>query len=211
MYNNSYEEYIRSVLGYPNENQANYTPDYSDYNYNESRSSELEDCYPEIYKIVYPMVKKACQNIQGEVTKDDIDRMVDELYFNIEGNDDINININLNKIENVNTVKTENRKETRFYNGKKVIEEPKRPENPDKPKIENRSIEKREDRQFNRGLSDIIRILLLRELLGRPGCMGGSCKPGPGMGPRPPRPPFPPPGPGRPPFFRDLDNDIFEY
>ena len=208
MYNNSYEEYIRSVLGYPHNANNDITQDfnndnyYTQNNYDEKRSSELEECYPEIYKIVYPMVQKACQNTDGQISKEKVDEMVDEIYSNIEGNDQININV-------VNTVNVENRSsnkaETRYFNGKKVIEEPKR-------QIENHNKvgekqENRETRQFNRGLSDIIRILLLRELLGRPGCFGGQCRPGPG--PRPPRPPFPPPG--RPPYFRDLNNDLYEY
>ena len=63
MYHESYEEYIRSILGYPNygnamfENSYQYMPD----NFrNTEKNSELEACYPEIYKIVYPMIKKAC-------------------------------------------------------------------------------------------------------------------------------------------------------
>ena len=74
MQNNSYEEYIRSVLGYPMTEQNDY---YQDYNYN--RNSELEDCYPEIYNVVYPMVKNACQNINRPLTSKEVDRIVDEL------------------------------------------------------------------------------------------------------------------------------------
>lgn len=59
----------------------------------------------------------------------------------------------------------------------------------------------KETRYCNNGLCDIIRILLVRELL------GGPNKPGPRPpfrpGPRPPFGPFPPFGPGpRPPFYR---------
>ncbi len=67
-----------------------------------------------------------------------------------------------------------------------------------------------EDRQFrNKGLQDLIRILLIRELLGRPGNR-------PPMPPhRPPmRPPFPPGGPGqgpRPPIMpRNAYYDLYE-
>ena len=81
-------------------------------------------------------------------------------------------------------------------------------------KREDRGIENRgEDRQFrNRNLRDLIKILLIRELL------GGIRNPGrpPMPPPRPPmRPPFPG-GPGRPPFGpgprpNNRYYDIYEY
>ena len=52
-----------------------------------------------------------------------------------------------------------------------------------------KSSEKLENRATRRNLNDLIRILILRELLGRPGCIGPNC-----------RPPFPPPRPPRPPM-----------
>lgn len=183
MYNQSYDEYIRSILGYPNNNQYDIYQDSIGYdtrniaNFNQNQNNELESCYPEIYRVVYPMVKKACQNLSGPVTKETIDRLTDELYMNIEGNDEVHLNINLNNnVGNVNSTTSQTEKQVKKEN--------------------------RETRQFNRGLSDIIRILLLRELLGRPGFPGN-------------RPPFPQPGrpgrpPFRPPFNRDFDN-IYEY
>lgn len=148
MYNQSYDEYIRSVLGYPEFN--------SNYQFQEYRNSELEDCYPEIYKIVYPMVQKRCQNLSQSISKEKIDTIVEELYSNFE---------------NREVTKEENR-DTRQFN--------------------------------NNNIMDIIKILLLRELIG--------------MHNKPDfRPPFPPPPPGRPPFipnrpqfYRDYA-DIYEY
>ena len=71
--------------------------------------------------------------------------------------------------------------------------------------VEQRSEPRKETRQFNRGLSDIVRILLLRELLGRPGYPANR----PPF-PPPGRPPFPPYMPPRPPYNRDY-NDLYEY
>ena len=195
MYNNSYEDYIRSVLGYPNNNSQNVFEDYNNYDYSQNRNLELEDCYPEIYKVVYPMVRKACQNVNQSVTREELDRMVDEIYSNVEGNDEIYLNVNINN-------NLENR-QTRTFNGKKVVEEPKR-----EVKVQEKE-EKREVRQFNRGLSDIIRILLLRELLGKPNFPGNR----PPFGPPPPPPGRPPfgPSPNRPPYFREWDNNLYEY
>ena len=97
MYSTSYDDYIRSILGY---NQVN---PYADEQYfrgyqsnaqmmnssfNQNNNQELEQCYPEIYKVVYPMVKRACQNVNTSVTKEMIDKMTDELYVMVEGNDD---------------------------------------------------------------------------------------------------------------------------
>lgn len=204
MFNNqSYDEYIRSILGYSPVDQTDmlYQRDFEDYslydrNYSGVNNSnfsndQLEECYPEIYKLVYPMVRKACTTNTKPVNKQLVDELTNEIYLSIEGNNEVQININLqNQIDKRSPSSNSNTKEiTKNSSGS--------------AKSENR-----ENRQFNSGLSDIIRILLLRELLGRPGF------PGP-RPPRPPmRPPFPPPPPGRPqmrpPYNREL-NDIYEY
>ena len=186
-----YEEYMQNFLNYPVEGypntydtmMENYPYSYSNqdmfrYNYNQSmypvqnRSSitnrEIETEYPEIYKIVYPMVKKVCSQNNRAISKETIDYMGDEVYRNIETTDGTQLNITLNnevRGEKVEDVKTENRQMGR-----------------------------------NNLLNDLIRILILRELIGRPGCIGPNCNPRPR--PRPPRPnPW-----RRPPFSRyDFD------
>ena len=66
MYNYSYEDYMNNLLGYnintrnnmyaipmdiePNEDENAYIET------NETKKNELEECYPEIYKIIYPML-----------------------------------------------------------------------------------------------------------------------------------------------------------
>lgn len=173
MYNGSYDDYIRSVLGYPSFNSGSYENEY-EYEYESSynsRSDDLEDYYPEIYRIVYPMVTKACDNCREPISMATIENMTDEIFNNIEASNEI--------------MQGENRSIS--SNSKEVKTAIKEPINKDK-KVENRG----EDRQFrNRNLRDLIQILIIRELLRRPGF--------PGHRPRPPRPPFPG-GPGRPPF-----------
>ena len=145
MYNETYDDYIRSVLGYSNNQFQEYMPNA------DNRNLELEQYYPDVYKRVYPIVKAKCNECRNNVTNEDIESMTDEIYFQIEH---------------------------------------RQPEAKAKPPI----VEKRETRQINSGLRDIIKILLIRELLNRPN------RPGP----RPPygRPPFGP-GPGsRPPFWK---------
>ena len=203
MHNESYEEYIRSILGYPNYNSSNNSCCENDYNpnmvsqRNNETNSQLEACYPEIYKVVYPMVNKACSSNTKPVTSELIDELTDEIYAAVENDTEINININLtNEIQssgnrNVSSrVKTETAKEIPQNRG--------------------------EDRQFrNRGLQDLIRILLIRELLGRPGGFPGNRPPFPPNRP-PMRPPFPGgpggPGGGRPPMMPRSNylEDIYE-
>ena len=173
-----YEDYMQNLMGFPNTyDEMNLNPNYNLYEYSlprqEWRTSmsidELENCYPEIYKIVYPMVRKRCMTNSMPITKGLIDNMVDEIISHIEQNNGIQLNINLN-----NGI-CQNRDEN--SNEKSLNEEENRIEN----------------RQFggNTLLRDIVRILLLRELTGRPGFR-------PGQGPRPPFPPYRP-GP-RPPY-----------
>lgn len=182
-----YEEYRQNFLNYPEEGYQNtydsmlenYPYSYSNqdmfrYHFNPSvypeqnRSSitnrEMENEYPEIYKIVYPMVKKVCSQNNRTIGKETIDQMVEEVYCHLEETEGTQLNITLN-----HDVRGEKSEET---------------------KVENRQMGR------NNLLNDLIRILILRELLGRPGCMGPNCNPRPR--PRPPRPtPW-----QRPPFTR---------
>ena len=137
MYNQSYEEYMRNVLGYTMENPNMYGMQ-DECNYmNESNyiNPEIEELYPEIYKIIYPMVQKICiQNI-GPITEETIEKMTNEIYINIES--ETNVNTQIQNIQNPRgDVKNPRAKE---------VEEP---------------------RQRNYLLRDLIRILLLRELNG---------------------------------------------
>ena len=74
MYNNEpFEEYIRQVLGYHNIGKST-NNDFTNNNYNYLRTNEneLENYYPEIYKIVYPMINQKCTRMSGEITKEKI-------------------------------------------------------------------------------------------------------------------------------------------
>jgi len=219
MYNETYDDYIRSILGYPARNKLEqYNQEMPEYqNYQEYRNPtfntninisgnnvELENSYPEIYKIVYPMVAKKCENARSETfSKSDIENMTDEIYYALEEKQEKRININLTN--DINGTKTQN--SSAVSTSAKV--ENKRPD----VKISQKAIENSEKRQINSGLRDLIQILLIRELLNRPRSPFRPPMPNPpGPGPRPPmRPPFRP-GPGRPPFNRDFGsyNDLYE-
>lgn len=211
MYNETYDEYIRSILGYSPNNSYNNYQDYSNQNmninYNNRNNNELEQCYPEIYKIVYPMITTKCNNVRANLTSEDIENMTDEIYYALEEKNQIQLNINLGN--EVRTTETSNSKNT------KVVDKKPEVKVTESAKLENDG--KRETRQINRGLRDLIKILLIRELLNRPGRPGQPHPPMPPR-PRPPRPPMRPPfnqGPGRMPFnnreFETSSYDIFEY
>lgn len=202
MYNETYDEYIRSILGYPPINTL--SNDFQEYrnqninmNYNFDMNmdldNELENFYPEIYKIVYPMITTRCANIGTNITRDDIENMTDEIYNALEGKNEVRLNINL--ANNVQSPETNTTNKTIMPNKKTEV------------KIKETSNENRETRQFNRNLHDLIQILLIRELLMR--------RRRPGNPPMPPRPPMRPPfRPGGPQFnrqFEMLNNDIYEY
>ena len=200
MFNETYDEYIRNILGYDNTNK-NIINNSIQNNKPSIQNYELEKCYPEIYKIIYPMITKKCNNTKKEITKEEIENITDEIYFAIEQNNTTQININLNNDINVSPL------QQKSSNPKAEI------------KITNMKEDKRETRNINGGLRDLIKILLIRELVNKPNRppMPGGKPPfgGPIQGPRPNygRPPF---GtiPGVYPFNRDIDNfnyDIYEY
>lgn len=195
MYDNQYEEYIRSVLGYPNTTNMNQNQIYQNEYPNPSQvnmRNDLEDFYPEIYKIIYPMVQKACDGNMGPNSREEIERMTDEIYSAIEDSNQINVNINLgNTVSTTNMNRTQNRNEI----PKEEVQK--------KQEVENRNIEG-ESRisPRNNNLRDLIKILLIRELLRRR------------HNHFPPRPPHNPRPPMRPPIMpRNYQPlyDIYEY
>ena len=199
MYDNQYEEYIRSVLGYPCTTNMNQNQMYQNEYLNPSQinmRNDLEEFYPEIYKIIYPMVKKACEGNMGANSREEIERMTDEIYSAIEDSNQINVNINLgNTISTTNTNRTQNRNE--------IHKEEIQNKSFEKTDLENRNVEEETRRRSrNNNLRDLIKILLIRELLGRPHHHF------------PPRPPHHPRPPMRPPIMpRNYQPlyDIYEY
>jgi len=193
----SYEDYARDVLGHQRvrnnmgnnmenhmgENMSNipystYIPmpedDYYempmpyDTRMEEETNSEMNEFYPEIYKIVYPMVLKMySQNMGRRITKETLDEMVNEIYINVEPED---------TPTPVTPLNTNVKPQMRMSNTKEqeVVAE---------------------TRQRNFALDDLIRILLLREFLSpgrrpifRPPVVGPHIPGRPPMGRPPIRP-----------------------
>lgn len=119
-----YDEYARKMFGFQINNQ------YSD---------NLERMYPEVYRVVYPMVCYACDNITMPVTEAMVNIVVNDIYDRVEADGRINIEV----------VFEADFKTTRIDNDEEMEYNKKMP------------------RRRNRFLRDLIRILLLRELLHR--------------------------------------------
>lgn len=186
MYNSPYENYMRNSLGYNqmpmmNMNQMNWMNPMS--SMNEMYETEgnfmcnqtsVDDMYPEIYRIIYPMVCKACMNVQENVTEDLVSRITNEVYINVEH---MEVAGECRSSQPSSNVQSDKSVKNNSLNNRVVADASNNV--------------RQETRQTNPLLRDLIRILVLRELLGHP---------------RRPRPPFRPPfgggiGPGmRPPF-----------
>lgn len=170
MYNTSYEEYMRTVLGYiPNYAQDTFAN--NDYyimpdNFRVN-NDKLNDLYPDIYKKVYPLVCEECVKNSMPVTVEILEQMTDNIIKKIE----IDLKIETRKED----VRNSKYQETNS-------------------KQENRAIR-------NNTLRDLIKILILKELI------SGGNQGRPSFPPRPPMPGLHPPFPGgRPPFPRGPEN-----
>lgn len=166
-----YEEYMRNVLGYNQVPNNIYANTYNDYYYDtqyvgatQINNDRLTDMYPEIYRIIYPMVCRVCtQNGQRDLSKETIESMTDEIYRNIEA---------VEPQATTNSTATSQIQRMPLKNGD--VRNP----NAKEPELRN------ETRQNNFILRDLIKILIIRELL------NNNNRP-PQM-PRPPRPMRPP-------------------
>lgn len=215
MYYQNYEDYMRSVLGYPIDNRYTYdnymVQNERDY-YNDRNSptyEEMENMYPEIYRMINPLVCRECERHTGPITKEAVENMVDRIYSNIDINNEIMIKINVDNrsIEDKNAVST--REVDSRINKDKIQQNNFRTTNNEPQKVQENlrsaEVENRQRRPENPLLRDLIRILILNRLFGNI------------FPERPQRPPFPGPGrppvrpPVRPPFPRPIQPRQIEY
>ena len=177
--------------------QCNYDYNYDfPYNYKQpncySRNivMDIENMYPEIYKIIYPMIQKACMQNNKPITKEVLDEMTSDIYNNIEANNIVNLNIDI--------VNNRNEKNSAQQSSSQSTGTSENRSSQVNTKNVTTSIQNREYHHANNPIRDLIKVLLIRELLGdRPSVRPPRPFP-PGPGPFPPRPPRPP-MPGNPP------------
>lgn len=155
----TYEDYMRSVLGYPMNspdiyesydyrNSQNYEDTYYQNEYVSNLSEEeIRGFYPEIYHLVYPMVCKVCEMNSQPLTGELIDKMTDEVYNAIEDTSTVvNVRIDTKKEDNEPSnrkieVRSETRTPIKSENRSEV-----RPERRSEVRAENRQISERENK-----------------------------------------------------------------
>lgn len=201
MYNNQYEEYMRNSLGYGtmpmmnmNQMNSNTMNEMYESENNFSCNQAVDNMYPEIYKIIYPMVCKACMAVNENISEDLVSRIVNEIYVNVENTEIVEpiretrgstqtVSSQANKISRndlLNNTRTSNLNSSPITNFSSLNS--KMSSNLSSNTSSNEvmaNTRQQEKRQGNPLLRDLIRILVLRELLGNPA--------------RPPRPPYRPP------------------
>ena len=208
MYYQNYEDYMRSILGYPIQEQnlnINTYADYSNINNEYSTqlprySNEILELYPEIYKIINPMVCKICDANTKPITKALLEQMTEEIYLNIESNPSeyvsevVNVRINLPDQSINSDIRKQNKSNVAILKNVKEKVEEQNNKRAEMARDNNVEIKENRKKQNNSILRDLIKILILNRLLG-------------GVRPQRPRVPnyyF------RPPFQRDPRINMFE-
>lgn len=196
MYNNEYEEYMKNVLGYPmqyeattyNNNQYTENNSFFPYRYN-SYNTNFDSMYPEIYKLLQPMISKACANINyRSFSVDTLESLTNEIYRSIESDDNLNIvNINVRTQEADDLLKKDIKitsKEKRMS----ISEKNRSKENISQDNSIQNSEAEADTRNCcqNPTLKDLIRILLLNQIINN----NPNRPPRPSHTPMPPRPPY---------------------
>ena len=124
MYYNEYDEYMQGILGYPNTNEntfeRNYTYEINPVNtfnqmpiyQNRNQSNDIEKMYPEIYKLINPLVCRMCDNNTQPISEYLVEQMTDDIYDNVvnrvEIQNVINLNIGTREMDSEHEVTEEN-------------------------------------------------------------------------------------------------------
>lgn len=167
MYYQNYEDYIRSILGYPvmtsNDKYQNNIQNTYHYDYvskTPTYNKDILNLYPEIYKIINPMICKICEANTKPITEELLNQMTDEIYLNFESD---NISNEANEISNREKAQRKNNKNFQTNTSvvhKEINKELNRDNKSDK------EIESRQSKVFsNPILRDLIKILILNQLL----------------------------------------------
>ena len=216
MYYQNYEDYMRNVLGYSIEPDVpTYDRNYEMYlpisNHTQQTGrvmlSEMEEWYPECYRIIQPIVENACENCHAEITKEVIDNLTEDVFQKVCCNTKMVQYVNG---ESRSTEKEENNRSIEKKNSVSAtsnnLSNPStRRINSNQSKVvENRGEEenRQQARVNNPLLRDLIRILILKQLF------GGSNFPNRPPFPNRPgnRPPTRPPYPGERPIMPEPRN-----
>ena len=158
MYNNIYQEYINSIVGTnPNYNRmetTNFENTINTYQFfqNSVNNENLERFYPELYRLLYPMIQHVCMKNMTQLSENTINDMVEEVYLNF-----------------VSDSNNEDSNSSNEFRSGKSLEKSVVLKSKSSTATTTKKEERREYRQENYILRDLIRILILRELLGGTG------------------------------------------
>ncbi len=112
-----------------------YSPYHNTYETMSKNIKEIENMYPEIYKIVYPIIQKICNQSSRPISENNLDELTDYIYNIIETDNTLNSSDTVpNIIDEKESVQSNNR----------------------------------ENRKNPTYIKDLIKILLIRELINKP-------------------------------------------
>lgn len=130
----------------------------------QTQSCDLEKMYPDCYKVIYPMVISACRNVAMPITEEDLDRMTDDIYDRAVTDNRISVNITVEVDNRDSKSDSEDRQNRNSKFGGEDRQNSSSKFGSEDRQMLNRPTIRRPHR--NRFLRDLIRILLLRELIG---------------------------------------------
>lgn len=175
MYYQNYEDYMRSVLGYPAQSRQNtyettyemqYMPDVTYVNPS-NYNREMLDLYPEIYQIVNPMVCKICESNTKPLTRELLESMTDEIYSNLESDPKMDTVVNVRVSTQAPSSEKSNRVSSSSSSSSSSNSSTKS-KREEESKQSREISESKDTRQIggNKALRDLIKILILNQLLG---------------------------------------------
>lgn len=120
-----YQNYMRNI----------YSPYHNSYEPMQKNIKEIENMYPEIYKILYPVIQKTCSQNNRPISENVLDELTDNIYNIIETDNTFNSSDTISNIINEKNSTQDNN---------------------------------RENRKNDTCIKDLIKILLIRELISKP-------------------------------------------
>ena len=98
MYYQNYEDYMKSILGYPREDQNTYENYIEEKDMYAKEIEKIEKFYPDIYRKVDSLIEEPCSRCTKSIEKEDLESMVDSVYNKIEAdNNELIANIGANQ------------------------------------------------------------------------------------------------------------------
>ena len=162
MFDNVYQEYIDSIYMTNLSQNRIKTTNFDNtmnrhYFFSNAANYEcLEKFYPDIYILLNPMIKHVCMKNVNQLSENTINEMVEEVYSNFISDpnsvDDFNLRNEFRSGKSLETSVTGKSKNSISSTSKR-----------------NEVIEKTQIKEKNQILRDLIKILILRELMGKSG------------------------------------------